>query len=391
MPFLNDADNAFRGSNPVDRIYHLEQIVFQSIPDPGVKPTINNISQAGTLTVSWGASANAVIYEVYRNGAKVNQTTSRSFGDSGLNWGATYTYTVIPVNDQGVPGEESPPSDSVTIPSGTCGLLTPSNESYTNVTITWDAVVGATHYQVYKGGVEQGLQTALTKDITVTSDSTTNMSVRPVRNGVYGGTSGTHTYYSGRAQKKDVGSKTNMVFGASRIDSWRKVDDWRWLSNTAAQGTYGTYTSYKGVIYYGTTVYDALGATLGSAARRDKGTCTKCEVYLYKKTNTGSWGAITIGFYLSNSTASGNEPGGTLGRTRTSTSSGEGAYYNLGSDYGQHLGDATYRSIMLRNDGTTNYAQFTGSGDDGVTGYLRLSWSWDYETVSAKESTWSTP
>lgn len=385
MPLLNDADNVLMGSKPVDRVYHLDTIVWQATPDPGGQPTVSDVTQAGTLTVSWPASFDAKTYEVYRNGSLVHTTSSRSYADSGLDWGQEYTYTVIPYNDLGVPGEESPASNPVTIPTGTNTALSASSRSYTNVTVSWTSVEGATHYEVYVNGAGQGQQTALTKNVATTADTTKTIYVRPVRNNVYGTSSGTYSYYSGRAEVRDSGTKNDMQFGPSKLDSWRSVDGWNYLSNIAAQGTYGTYGSYKGVIYYGAAgVRDSLRSKLGSTNRQLNGTCTKCYVYLHKRSGVGSGGAVTTGIYRTNNTASGGEPSGVGGVARTTSSGGTGAWIEIGTAHGQAIGDGTYKSLMTWRDGTTDYAQFEN-------GTLLLSWTWNFVTVTAKANTWSTP
>lgn len=385
MPLLNAADNVFIGDLQVIFIA-LGQIRVWP-PATGSQPIVTNVSSSGTLTVSWDETDFAQSYELRRNGVLISTQESRIYNDSGLEWGSSYFYTVTPISF-GIPGDESPPSINALIPEGEVGDVSASSRSLTNVTISWTAVPGATHYDVTKDGVVLERQTTLSRAIAVTADTNTSLGVRAVRNGVVGPWTKTYTYYSGKAQVKDIGSKTEMVFAPSRVDSWRPIDAWAYLTNIAAQGYYtARYGNYKGVIYYGSTgVRDSLRAKLGGgtlgANRQDKGTCTSAQVYLYKKTGVGSWGAVSFNIYRSNSTASGAEPSGVGGVTLTSTKSGVGQYYNIGTAHGQAIGDATYKSLMTAMDGATNYAQFTN-------GTLKLSWSWNYVLEEAKANTWT--
>lgn len=385
MPILNIANDVRLGTKSVDRIYQETDIVWERVPDPESKPKIENVSQDGTLDVSWNFSIGATRYDVMRNGTLITITSERSFKDSGLEWSTPYIYKIVPYYDSEIPGIESPDSDPVIISAGSCGLLSASSRTYTNVTISWSAVLGATSYEVYVNGIAQGRQSTTTKDIAMVENQSKNLSVKAIRNNVVGGDSGTHVYYSGQKEQRDIGSEKDMEFSPSLVDSWRSPDAWNYLSNKAAQGTFGTYGSYKGVIYYGAAgVRDSLRSKLGSTARQTEGTCTRAHVYLTKRSGVGSSGEVTIGIQRSNSTASGDEPTGTGNVDRTSTKSGTGGWIEIGTDHGQALGDGTYKSLMTQKDGTTNYAQFEN-------GTLLLDWSWNFVTAAAKANTWSTP
>lgn len=383
MPLLNGATDVRLGVKAVDRVCLGTEIVWERVPEPGAKPKIENVSQDGTLDVSWSFSISASRYDVLRNGKLVSVTNERSFKDSGLDWGKTYIYTIVPYYNSESPGIESPDSDPVTIPTGSCGDLSASNRTYTNVTISWAAVLGATRYEVYVNGVSQGQQAELSKSIPMSENQSKQFLVKVIRNDIIGGSSKTYTYYSGQREVRDSGSKTDMQFGPSRVDSWRTPDAWNYLSNIAAQGTYGTYGSYRGVIYYGPVgVRDSLRAQLGSTNRQIHGRCTRAHVYLDKRSGVGSSGTVTIGIQRTNSPASGGEPTGTGNVDRTSSAGGKGAWIEIGIEHGQAIGEGSYASLMLRKDGTGNYAQF-------LNGTLLLDWSWNYLLTSAKPNTWS--
>lgn len=386
MPVLNTADLIILGRRTAYRVCLGDKIVWELKLRPGEQPSILNVTSNGTAFVAWNASLGADSYFVYRNGIFIQEVTDTRFEDSGLSWGASYVYTVAPVNSNGVVGSESPTSVPAVIPYGKVEVLSASNRSYTNVTVSWAAVPGADSYEVYVQGVAQGVQTSLSRNVAMAADQTKTIYVVPIRASVRGTASRTYSYYSGKQEQRDIGAVNDLEFMPAIIDSYRSVDAWAYLSNTAAQGTYGTYGSYSGVIHYGSGgVRDALAARLGSMERAVYGSCTKCYVYLYKKTGVGSNGSITIGFYLTNSPASGGAPSGALGRSRASSSSGVGQWYDVGTDYGQHLGTGSHSGIMINYDGKTNYAQFSGNG----TGKLSLNWSWNFLKVAAVPNSWS--
>lgn len=359
--------------------------IVVNIPTPkGNTPTLSNASAAGSLTVSWTATPEASSYRVYRNSAHVATTSARVYSDSGLAWNSSYSYQVVPLIGTRV-GTISSSSNPLTIPKGSLGDIYSSNKTYTNVTVSWNAALGATSYNVYVNGTYRAGTTSTSYSVATTQNTTISIYVIPIRNGVSGFTSTTRYYYSGRAEVRDTGSKSDMVFSPSKVDSWRPVDDWDWLSNIAAQGYYNSsYGNYKGVAYYGTNgARDSLRTSLGANGtnRQLYGSCTKAEVYLYKKTGIGTYGTVETVIRRSNSTASGGEPSGSDAVTRTTPKSGDGAWISVGTGHGQALGDGEAKSLMFRNDGSANYAQFTDCR-------LRLSWSWNYVLVTAAPNNW---
>jgi hypothetical protein len=385
MPlFDSNVDDVYLGSVPVDRVYQHTYLVWEGLPPAVSSVTVGDISQAGTLTVSWSAVSAATHYYLYRNGILISQSSSRAYYDSGLDWEKDYIYTVVSHNETGAsPDSTSSPVARISSPSNT--PLTASNRTTSNVTVSWSAVSGATHYQVYLDGVAQGFRTATSFNVPMAEDQTKAIFVRPIRNGVIGTSSGVYTYYSGRKEVRDSGTWDNMQFGPSKLDSWRSVDYWDWLSGIAAQGTYGTYGSYQGVVYYGPNgVRDTLRSALGSTAREVNGWCSGAAVYLYKRPGVGSSGAVSIGIYRSNSDCTGGKPTGVGGITRESPVSDKGAWVEIGTAHGDALAHGSYKSLLFSMDGTANYAQFQN-------GTLLLNWNWNYLVTAAANNVWSTP
>jgi hypothetical protein len=78
---------------------------------PAVPSGISATATSGsTVSLSWNAdssSGGTVTYLIYRNGTKINTTTSTSYGDSGLTSGDTYSYTIAASNSNGTSNQSS--------------------------------------------------------------------------------------------------------------------------------------------------------------------------------------------------------------------------------------------------------------------------------------------
>ena len=119
---------------------------------PTLAPTCSSV------TVSWNPASGATSYDVYRasgssctGGTLISNQTTRTYTDSGLADGSTWSYSIVARGDCGV----SAPSACSTI---SVGLLPPpatttatANLSQCNrLTVGWAAVSGATGYAVYR-------------------------------------------------------------------------------------------------------------------------------------------------------------------------------------------------------------------------------------------------
>ena len=117
--------------------------------------TVSTSEYSGKVQLDWKAVKGASSYKVYRSTSKngtysrVTTTTSTSFVNSSTVAGTKYYYYVVAV------GSNGSTSKSSKIVSKTCCLPRPSItlsnvESSGKIKITWDAVKGATKYQVYR-------------------------------------------------------------------------------------------------------------------------------------------------------------------------------------------------------------------------------------------------
>jgi len=112
------------------------------------------------LDVSWTAANNAIQYNIYRSGsengtyikrASVNHT---NFGDFGVSNGRTYYYKVSASNSVGE-SEKSASSSGTALPATPSGLSV-RNATSTSLTISFDAVTGATGYKVFRAATSSG-------------------------------------------------------------------------------------------------------------------------------------------------------------------------------------------------------------------------------------------
>src|SRR6185436_5797478 len=117
-----------------------------------------------SIRLTWGASANATSYDVYRNGSVYStEVTQLSFiNNANLVSGQTYSYYVIAKNSSGTTQSNTVsagpmPSAPVSAP----GAFTLSNDAPVwdtsgtpgpSVRLTWGASANATSYDVYRNG-----------------------------------------------------------------------------------------------------------------------------------------------------------------------------------------------------------------------------------------------
>ena len=115
-----------------------------------------------TVTVSWGQVLGAVGYRVYRGGVQVTQTTNITFNDTGLTPGTAYSYTVSSVDNIG--GESSQSSPALVTTPDTPGVPTGLRGSATvgGIALSWNVVVGATGYVIFRDGTEIDTSTTRT-------------------------------------------------------------------------------------------------------------------------------------------------------------------------------------------------------------------------------------
>ncbi len=118
--------------------------------------SIDAVSQGTAVEVSWEAVAEASRYQVLRDGDPVGTTGGTAFTDDGVEAGTRYRYTVVALGANGLESEAST-GRSVTVPVPTPPPPAPTGVSVSAmagvVTVTWEAVDGASTYNLFRGTV----------------------------------------------------------------------------------------------------------------------------------------------------------------------------------------------------------------------------------------------
>ena len=207
-----------------DKLYRVQEGAFANRPIAEEKNTANSsLSAAVAITcrcarpvvktdywastgkpyIKWTAVAGASQYEVYRSGSKdgtytlLGTTTAANYTDSKANAGYTYYYKVKAISSVKSTAN-SALSASVAI---TCRCARPSVKITTSngsPRLTWNAVAGASQYEVYRATSKNG---SYTKMFTTSNLSYTNTSAK----------AGTTYYYKVKAVSK-VKSTANSAF-----------------------------------------------------------------------------------------------------------------------------------------------------------------------------------
>ena len=139
--------------------------------------TLTNVASTGKVKISWDAVEGATKYEVYRATAKdgtysrISTTSNTSVTNTSAVAGKTYYYKV-----RAICGVDAAAAAFSAVKSRTCDLaqttVTLTNVASTGkVKISWDAVEGATKYQVYRATSKNGTYTRIT---TTSGTSITN-------------------------------------------------------------------------------------------------------------------------------------------------------------------------------------------------------------------------
>jgi hypothetical protein len=140
--------------------------VTPGVGSPPPTPTgLAAISGGSTIiNLTWSASAGATSYVVYRDGDAVGNPTGTTWSETGLQPGASYSFTIAARNGAG----DSVPTSSVsattdslgTPPSAPTGLVA-TTLSHTGIRVDWQASAGAVEYVIYRNGEEIGVTSTL--------------------------------------------------------------------------------------------------------------------------------------------------------------------------------------------------------------------------------------
>ncbi len=139
-----------------------------------VAPTLNATANGTDINLSWNATNNATSYNVYRDGVFLENTTSTSYTDSGLEYGTIYAYTVTTKRGE-LESEHSliaraQTADNPAKPSPT------SVVANNNGVVTWENGAESKGSNIYRKDYLTGIETNIATNVNGTSytDNTWN-------------------------------------------------------------------------------------------------------------------------------------------------------------------------------------------------------------------------
>lgn len=253
-------------------------------------------SSAGTSStrLSWTAAAGAAGYEIWRGGSKIATVSGTSYTNTGLTLGQTYSYQVKAYCKAGSVTTYGSLSNAASAkPAPAVPVASASAAAYNKATVRWNAITGASGYEVYRSTTPVGgykrIYTASRGSVTSYSNSGLNTGVTYYYQVVAYAKSGKTTVYGGYSAAASVKCAIGSVTGAkaSAYDagsvklSWKSVtgrtkyEIWRSTSPNSGFAVVATTTStsYKnsGLVSNTTYYYKIRAYRTNGGVRADGG------------------------------------------------------------------------------------------------------------------------
>ena len=162
-----------------------------TVTTPAAAPTgLSATASKGQVSLSWAGSTGAASYDIYRATSSGNEgstpiatgVTTTSFTDIGVSGTTTYYYEVSAVNVAGQSTLSSEVHATLPqVPAAPTGLA--ASAGLTNVSLSWNAVSGATSYNIYRSdtaGIFATVTTPSYNDTNVTASTTYSYQVSGV-------------------------------------------------------------------------------------------------------------------------------------------------------------------------------------------------------------------
>ena len=239
-------------------------------------PVLSATRGSSLITLSWTAVTGATSYVLFRSltggspYASLIVGSGTTYTDSGLTYGANYTYYVCAANSTGLGASSNHISVTLgnPLPAAPTGLTAVSNGS-SSIQLTWNAVPGAATYNVYRGtaaggeaaiAVATGITQASDYDYSLTSGTTYYYKVTAVNAGGEGGKSNEASALVGATAL--AAPTLTALGGSSQINlSWSAVTGATSYVVFRSAGGGSTYVLYQSGLT-GTTSTDT-GVTIG--------------------------------------------------------------------------------------------------------------------------------
>ena len=226
---------------------------------PSIKFTSSASVTHKTVTLRWNAVAGATGYEVLRStsskGAYVNiatNVTETTFTDTGVVSGKTYYYKVRPLDASGETTLYGTASayQSATPVWPSIKFTSSASVTHKTVTLRWNAVAGATGYEVLRSTSSKGAYASITANVTETTFTDT---------GVISG----KTYYY-KVRPLDVSGETTLYGAESAYQSATPV--WPSIKFTSSASVTHKTVTLRWNAVAGATGYEVLRSTSSKGA-----------------------------------------------------------------------------------------------------------------------------
>ena len=131
-----------------------------------VAPTLNATANGTDINLSWNETNNATSYNIYRDGVFLENTTSTSYTDAGLDYGTIYAYTVTTKRNE-LESEHSLVARVQTVdnpdkPSPTNVVATNNG---TNVSVTWTNGAESKGSNIYRKDINTSVETSIATNV----------------------------------------------------------------------------------------------------------------------------------------------------------------------------------------------------------------------------------
>lgn len=283
-----------------------------------------------------------------------------------------------------------------------CGLVTPGNVTHDRVEMRVDGIELASKVQVYRGGSyineanpgSNYTNTGGVSEYTTYAYKQRAKGTTPAGTTVYGAFGGERSARTGRLEKRDTGSKTNIAVGVVATNSYRRDVGWGYVGDKVRQGYYSS--SYGGAGYFGLMdygyqgIYNAVKNSIGTT-RLNNCEVTGFRVGTYRESGVGAFNSSrTVTFTSSDSAAgSGGEPSGQWQATnKTMQPVGSFVWHELGARFGEEFITYKHRSICIRRHNSTDYLGINGKSSGASDCDVRIDVKWDYQTVAPASGVW---
>lgn len=251
MPRIQDAIGVFVGSTPASAVFLGNTQVWQPTALDTAPATPGGLTATPgdtEVALTWGSSAGATGYRLYRDGAQVYDGAARALTDTGLTNGTAYSYTVSAYNDVG----ESAQSAAV--------VATPA------VVLTYsDVVLADAPLAYYRLGEPSGT-TAVDASANGNDGTYHNMALGTP--GLLAGDADSAITGNGSNSYVDSPLALNPASGPFSVELWLKPASFANTRNIVGQRD-GTGTGHSVLWAHQTT--GVLAATLGGGVEYDSG------------------------------------------------------------------------------------------------------------------------